>query len=122
MIWIVVVAIAYSVLIYVYNKPAPIRFKAIPYEITAHYLDGTIASTTTLNRMESYPDEKQKDIWVKDALYYWWWPTYIAGNVIGGRWILRQKRRSLHWLWLTPLFPIALLIVDNKNIEEQNNV
>jgi len=113
-IWILVVVVAYSVLIWTMGRTPPTLFKAIPHEMHSYYLDGTIANTTTYNTMESYPDEKTKEIWVRNALYYWWWPVYIIGNIIGGRWILKQKRRSLHWLWLTPLFPITLLIVDKR--------
>jgi hypothetical protein len=117
-IWILVVAAAYSVLVYVYDLPAPMRTVTIADNITLRLqkpgVSGYTEEVHPFNRYELEPDYRAKDIWVDNALVYWWWPVYIIGNIIGGRWMLKQKRRSLHWLWLTPLFPITLLIIDKR--------
>ena len=68
-------------------------------------------------------DEEKLEARNLGVLIVWFWPVYLTGTILISRWVLKQKNRSLHWLWLTlfllPITPIILAKKETNGILEE---
>ena len=116
--YILTLVVACSYVVYIVQQPPPTTMVATPnhYDISGQWIEGT--STYII-------DDKALEARNSDVAILWFWPIYLIGTILISRWVLNQKNRSLHWLWLTLFFlAITPILLSKKeaNVLLENEV
>ena len=126
--YILTLGVAFSVVIYVVRQPPPMTTELV-WENMTMYMQETIPNAYMSSDGKWHdeirvnktivPSQYARTVIDEDAVrirYLWFWPVYFIGVYFITRWVLRQKSRNRHWLWLTLLlFVFTPLILSNKS-------
>jgi len=134
-IWyVLILCLAYSRVIYMTQQPLPMmksldvsgHFESTPpLQLYTFDSQGKQIPAETITMPKKWVDDPPRYVVDKDALQvrnisvalFWFWPIYLLGTILVSSWVLKQKRQSLKWLWLTMLvFPITPLVLSKKNL------
>ena len=122
--------LAYSLILYIVTLPPPPEPKTL-LVTPGHWTEPRIVDNkgTSVVILGEYVEGKSE--WVTDenklakqiagqlflnsmVILFWFCPIYLLGTILFSRWVLKQKERKLSWIWLTLIFPITPLILENR--------
>ncbi len=135
-IYLLTLVVAAQCVLFVNSLPPPMKMQYTTENITVY--DNTIMKGKGILRADGtygdviFPTKKEIPIQkmergideegIKVRLNLWYWPIYLIGTFLISIWVLKQKGRSLYWLWLTLLLiGFTPLLLSNKHAKKQPN-
>jgi len=95
-----------------WTEPRIVDNKGTSVVILGEYVEGKSEWVTDENKLTKQIAGQQ---FINSmVILFWFCPIYLLGTILFSRWVLKQKGRKLSWIWLTFIFPITPLILENR--------